>query len=428
MTRPVTGEPEWTTFLAGRDLPPFDASAPRRAVVVAAHPDDETLGAGGVIQALHAAGAQVSLVVATDGEASFPVSSAAERAALGVRRRRELVAALAALGLPDARVHLLGLPDSGLAEHEAELTERLAGLLHGADCVVVPWPGDPHPDHAAAGRAGLAAAPVHAHRWSYPIWMWQWMGTADPDIPWHHAFTHRMAPAQQVRKQRAIAAFASQVAPGPHGEDPIVDASMLTHVDRDHEVLFREPRGESAPVARFAELYRADPDPWDTADGWYERRKRALALASLPDRRYRRALEPACGTGELTRELIRRCAEVTAFDPVPDAVRRARIAAPEARVALGALPDTLPTEPVDLVVLSEILYYLSDDDLAASLDRLLDVLEPGGTLLAVHWRPWAPEAPRDGAAAHRALLDRGELTPLVEHVDAEFLLHVLRRR
>ena len=58
----------------------------------------------------------------------------------------------------------------------------------------------------------------------------------------------------------------------------------------------------------------------------------------------------------------------------------------------------------------------------------MTVLEPGGHLVAVHWRPWAPEGTRDGEAVHRALLAREDLELLVEHVDAEFLLHVLRRR
>ena len=64
--------------------------------------------------------------------------------------------------------------------------------------------------------------------------------------------------------------------------------------------MFRVPRSGSAPVSRFAELYAAG-DPW-RADSLYERRKRAVVLASLPRERYRRAFEPGCGAGELTRD------------------------------------------------------------------------------------------------------------------------------
>jgi hypothetical protein len=58
----------------------------------------------------------------------------------------------------------------------------------------------------------------------------------------------------------------------------------------------------------------------------------------------------------------------------------------------------------------------------------VSALRPGGDLLAVHWRPWAPEAPRDGEDAHRRLAEHPGLDVLVEHIDEEFLLHVLRRR
>ncbi len=433
MTRALTDENEWVEFFAGRELPVFDPTVPRRVVVLAAHPDDETLGVGGTVQALHAAGAEVTLVVASDGEAAFPALGADDRASLAARRRVELATAMEILGSGKVEVVFLGLPDSGLAEREDELRERLAELLRGADCVLLPWPGDPHPDHAAVGRAGLAAAPVEAHRWSYPIWMWHWMTPYDdagstPSLapPWARAARVPLPDELRAGKAEAIAAFVSQLVPGPNGEDPIVDPLMLTHFDRGFEVLFREPRHESAPVERFAKLYREAEDPWHTADSWYERRKRSVLLAALPNEWYRRVLEPACGVGELTRELVHRADQVVAFDPVPEAVERARRAAPSAEILVAALPE-IPGS-ADLVVLSEILYYLDDETLTATLDGVLAALEPGGDLVAVHWRPWAPEAPRDGDAAHRILLAREELDVLIEHVEDDFVLHVLRRR
>jgi LmbE family N-acetylglucosaminyl deacetylase len=428
MARAVTAEQDWQSFLTARGLPTFDPSGLQRVTVLAAHPDDETLGTGGLVQVLHAAGAEVTLIVASDGEAAFPALDQTERVELATTRRDELTAAIVALGLDSQAVQLLGLPDSGIAEHESELTERLKVLLRDADCVIVPWPGDPHPDHAAVGRAGLAAAPVQAHRWSYPIWMWHWLDTQDPDIPWHYAALCPLTEDQRLRKQNAVNTFESQLTKGPYGEDPIVDPAMLTHFDRPFEVLFREPATASAPIQRFASLYAAQDDPWHTADSWYERRKRAVILASLPAEHYRRILEPACGVGELTKHLSERGDEVIAFDAVEEAVLRAKAAAPAAVLNVAALPSTSTYESVDLIVLSEILYYLSDDDLQASLDHLLPLLEPGGHLLAAHWRPWAPEGPRDAAAAHQVLRDRPELRQLIEHVDEEFLLDLFVRR
>jgi SAM-dependent methyltransferase len=99
---------------------------------------------------------------------------------------------------------------------------------------------------------------------------------------------------------------------------------------------------------------------------------------------------------------------------------------PGVDVRIGRLPADLHG-PADLVVLSEILYYLDGPDLDDTIDAAVAALRPGGHLLAVHWLPWAPDAPRDGRDAHRRLLARSGLVPLVVHEDEEFLVHVLGR-
>ena len=377
-TRPVTPVRTWTAALDGRRPPSFEPAGHRRVTVVAAHPDDETLGASGCLQALHRAGAEVTLVVATDGEAAYPALDADARRDLARARRVELAAALRAQGLGDVAVHWLGLPDSGLHGCGPALRAALRPVLADADAYLAPWAGDPHPDHRAAGLAAAEVAPVTAHGWAYPIWMWAWLTPDDPAVPWERARLLRLDADVLAAKQAAIAAFTSQVGPGPDGSPPVLDAAMLAHTRRPAELLFRVPRSGSAPVSRFAELYAAG-DPW-RADSWYERRKRAVVLASLPRERYRRAFEPGCGAGELTRDLAARCDAVLASDPVAEAVRRARgrtAAMPEVRVEQAALPDAVPAEPVDLAVFSEVLYYLDDATVSAVLDRTVAALPSG---------------------------------------------------
>jgi LmbE family N-acetylglucosaminyl deacetylase/SAM-dependent methyltransferase len=369
-------------------------------------------------------------VVATDGEAAYPALDAAGRRNLARVRRAELAAALRAQGLGDVPVHWLGLPDSGLDGCGPELRATLTPLLAGADAYLAPWTGDPHPDHRAAGSAAADAAPVTAHGWAYPIWMWAWLTPDDPAVPWERAYLLTLGQPSLAAKRAGIAAFASQVGTGPDGSPPVLDRAMLAHTERPAELLFRVPHTRSAPLSRFAALYAGGADPW-RADSWYERRKRSVVLASLPRERYGRAFEPGCGTGELTVGLADRCAAVVASDPVPDAVQQARTrTAGRSGVSVdrAALPDAVPAEPIDLAVFSEVLYYLDDRTVHATLDRTLAVLRPGADVVVVHWRGWPPEAPRDAAATHRMLVDRSELATLVEHTDTDFLLLVLRRR
>src|SRR4051794_34427238 len=99
--REIVPEAVWPVALAERDLRPFRASGFSRVLVVAAHPDDETLATSGLLQRLHTEGTEVSLVVATDGEGAFPESTSDEKRALGRLRREELRASLRAQGLGD---------------------------------------------------------------------------------------------------------------------------------------------------------------------------------------------------------------------------------------------------------------------------------------------------------------------------------------
>jgi LmbE family N-acetylglucosaminyl deacetylase len=173
---------------------------------VAAHPDDEVLGAGGLISMLAASRARLRLVAVTDGERSHPGHGSP--AALARRRTAETVAALRALGAQGAEVIRLGLPDSGLAGREERLGNVLAPLVEGFDLCLAPWDHDMHPDHEAAGRVAREAAAGAFY--SFPIWMWHWGSPADPRVPWEQAVRLPLPPRAAGRKRAAIACFASQ--------------------------------------------------------------------------------------------------------------------------------------------------------------------------------------------------------------------------
>ena len=180
----------------------------------------------------------------------------------------------------------------------------------------------------------------------------------------------------------------------------------------------------SLPRGYFDRLYAAADDPWSLATRWYERRKYALTTAVLPRPRYAEAVEVGCSVGELTAALAGRCDRVTAWDISAGAVDRARARTaglPGVRVEQRAVPaDRLPR--CDLLVLSEVLYYLGDDDLAAVLTALPAALRPGGTLVAVHWRHPVEEYPQTGDAVHARLRAALDWPRVAVHEEPDFLL------
>ncbi|WP_411080530.1 class I SAM-dependent methyltransferase [Streptomyces sp. cmx-18-6] len=177
-------------------------------------------------------------------------------------------------------------------------------------------------------------------------------------------------------------------------------------------------------------MYRTAEDPWSLAERWYERRKYDLTVAALPLPRYRRAFEPGCSVGELTRRLAGRCDSVLACDRVDSAVETARrrtAGLPHVSVRRMLLPEEWPEGSFDLVVLSELLYYLDETALDAVLRRTVSSLEPGGTLVTVHWNHPVAEHLTTGAGVARRVAARPGLVLLADHREEDFVLQVHQR-
>lgn len=209
----------------------------RRTVVVAPHPDDEVLGAAGIIALQAAAGRPVEVVAVTDGEAAYPTIPPSTLADF---RRREQEAALAELGADQAIVRRLGLPDGGVADHERTLADDLEHLLRPDDLLVTPWFFDHHCDHEAVGRAAaLAARSVGCARASSLYWAWQ---HTDPTAA--AAATMRrldLPPEMLVRRDAALACHATQIT-------DMVAPPILSMADL-------------VPMTWIAEYYLLDPSP-----------------------------------------------------------------------------------------------------------------------------------------------------------------------
>lgn len=159
-----------TAALVGRTpslLPPVA----RRVLVLVPHPDDEAIGAGGLLALLASRGARIDAVLATDGEATIGARLPGHEIAR--RRRAEFARSLALLGGADPTHTALGLPDGGLPARRADLAAATAAALAATapDLVLAPWPLERHPDHRAVA-AGLldaldAGAGEGAAVWTY---------------------------------------------------------------------------------------------------------------------------------------------------------------------------------------------------------------------------------------------------------------------
>jgi predicted O-methyltransferase YrrM len=184
--------------------------------------------------------------------------------------------------------------------------------------------------------------------------------------------------------------------------------------------------------AYFDDMYAASDDPWELGTRWYEQRKYAITMASLPDLRYRHAFEPGCSIGTLTQSLAQRCDHVTSIDVAEAALRtadaRLTAAGCRDRVTLlqSSLDHTWPDGPFDLIVLSEVAYYLDADHLSSVLRRGCARLEKGTTVVAAHWRHAVADYPLDGDAAHEIIADTPELARLCRYRDADVVIEVFQ--
>ncbi len=182
----------------------------------------------------------------------------------------------------------------------------------------------------------------------------------------------------------------------------------------------------------FENLYGSHADPYGVGTRWYEARKRAVLLSALPARRFGSAYEPGCGIGELTVELAGRCDRVLASDfqqAAVEATRQRTANLPQVQVLQQQLPADWPTpnlrhgDSFDLIVLSELGYFLDAAEMHTVAQRCQASLAPDGTLVACDWRRDFRERKLPTETVHQALGHLG-LTPLVRHEEPDFLLQV----
>lgn len=168
---------------------------------------------------------------------------------------------------------------------------------------------------------------------------------------------------------------------------------------------------DSLPPSYFDALYQADPDPWKFETSDYEASKYAATIAALPNSHYRSAFEIGGSIGVLTEKLADRCESLLSIDVSQLAQDRAIQRCqhlPHIQFQIMCVPEEFPDRAFDLILVSEVGYYWSWEDLRTMQQHIIESLEPGGHLLLVHWTLYAKDYPLSGDEVHDAFL---ELTP-----------------
>jgi LmbE family N-acetylglucosaminyl deacetylase len=445
--------------LAELPLGPQDFSA-MRFVVLAAHPDDESLGAGGLLSLLHSSGAGIDVLLCTAGEASHPDSTTMTPEQLAAVRIEEFGSAMQVLGLA-GHWRFLGLPDGRLKERKAEITAQLRETINRPPgnpphsvpsgqpqqlAIVAPYRADGHADHDAVGSAAAQVAFEDGHALlEYPIWYWLWASPEDP--AWRSWARLPLDSEQQAAKTAAMGTHASQTRPlsALAGDEALLGEGFLEHFQRPFETFAwhgaapagaasGEPSASSAPHTSvdaqriFDSVHSESTDPWKYTTRWYERRKRSLTLAALPRERYESGLEIGCSIGTLTAELAGRCTSLLAVDASSAALKlAARRLAPFPGVATRqlTLPAEWPEGRYDLIVVSEVGYYLAPSELEQLLDRIQSSMTPGGTLLLCHWRHPISGWVLDGDSVHTVARSRLRWRTAGLYQERDFVLETL---
>lgn len=221
-----TPEYEWRALLSQSQ--PW-SPAPGPLLVVAPHPDDEVLGAGGLVHSWAMAGHPVTVISVTDGEAAD-----ASREDLDRVRRGELRNALRKLSVLHVNVERLSIADGRVLEHKNRLRAAVRERASAEGTIIAPYEHDGHPDHDIVGEVCLDAARADGVAIArYPVWAWHHAKPAAlASLRWG---VYRLGDAARRAKARAMQCFESQLRP-PNGP-PIVPPRVLAYFERPYEAF-----------------------------------------------------------------------------------------------------------------------------------------------------------------------------------------------
>ena len=187
---------------------------------------------------------------------------------------------------------------------------------------------------------------------------------------------------------------------------------------------------ESRSADHFERLYQSNPDPWGFKTSNYEQTKYERTVAALGERRFVSGLEVGCSIGVLTRMLAPRCERLLGVDIVAAPLQTARSHCADllhVQFQRMRVPEAWPEGQFDLIVLSEVLYFLSLADIDRCADRVRCSMPPDATVVLVNWLGRTDDpTPGDVATEHFVRAMSGALAVVRQDHRAKYRLDVLR--
>lgn len=356
-------------------------------LVLAPHPDDESLGCGGLI----AGGCRYHLdpviVVLTDGGASHSAPGWS-RKRLAATRALEADCAAHSLGVPADRFFHLGASDGAL-DDDHRVAGQLRAILKitGARRVFVTDPLDSHPDHRAAFRLAvqMVAEGLIDSLFTYPISQRFEGGDTGRFLKLP------LVAADRARKAEAIACHRTQLGERLPTDSGFMLAAPYRAMFEEAAELYRPLHGLSlclAPdaPAHFDNLFASDADPWDYETSAYEKARHTATIKAVAGESVMRAWEAGAAAGVLSEQLLAYCDHLVITDASSRALAHARARlGTRAEIYCMTLPESVPDGPFDLILLSDMLYYLGLDGVIRTAALCRARLAPGGRIIVVSW-------------------------------------------
>jgi predicted TPR repeat methyltransferase len=166
-------------------------------------------------------------------------------------------------------------------------------------------------------------------------------------------------------------------------------------------------KSKSLSEEYFNDVYRHHDDPWKFETSEYELAKYEATIKALPKDRYKNAFEIGCSIGVLTQMLAAKCEKLLSVDAAEAPLAKARqrlMAFDHVNIQKMVVPNQFPADKFDLVLMSEVGYYLSMPDLERLQQLIITDLESNGTLLLIHWTPFVPDYPLTGDEVHDSFM------------------------